>query len=443
MLINSIAQTSEFNIVGWGCSARANGKHDGTYFHQEDKFAYAEPDKGAFFGVYDGHGDATDNNQACNILKDKFHLFFEQAQGSEETRMLEASRQIEALALEYNPKLGGFNVTGSTAAIAYIKNGAAHIAHAGDSRIILFGKHDNNIHFATQDHDFENQAEFARVKQVKGDEFDKHYSTHNRLGQCEPRLNGLPMTRAFGNARAKRIFNKGDVGDGAIIATPEYNDLPLTDNSTFLVMATDGLWDVMKNEEVAAFVNKLMNESIETLKQRYTDRPLTINKHANIAVRNAVGRCMTPPMTEDDFKKTNNFKNKSWDIIAQENNISVNNIRLILNMTEEQFELAYPQNENHAFGRTPMHYDFVEEERGDNTMHDEKCMLIARALRDHAVELGSRDNMLVTVIDLYHPLTLQEKLKSWWYFMSTTKKNIIIGSFIAAIIGMLYCKLIR
>src|SRR5205814_2651094 len=141
-----------------------------------------------------------------------FHLFFEQAQGSEEARMLEASRQIEALALEYNPRLGGFNVTGSTTAIAYIKNGTAHIAHAGDSRVILFGKQDNNIHFATQDHDFENKAEFARVKQVKGDEFDKHYSMHNRIGQYEPRLNDLPMTRAFGNAWATHISNKVDVG---------------------------------------------------------------------------------------------------------------------------------------------------------------------------------------------------------------------------------------
>src|SRR5204863_4598930 len=192
--------------------------------------------------------------------------------------------------------------------------------------------------------------------------------------------------------------------------------------STFLVMATDGLWDVMKNEEVAVFVNRLMNESIETLKQRYTDNPLTINKHANIAIRNAVGRCMTPPMTEDDFKKTDDFKNKSWDVIAQKNNISIKTIRKMLNISKEEFELSYPQNEDHAFGRTPMHCDFVEEECGGMVQHDEKCMLVARALRDHAVALGSQDNILLTVIDLSHPYSIREMMHGWWHFMSTTEK---------------------
>jgi serine/threonine protein phosphatase PrpC len=410
--LSVIAHASEQKaIIAWGMSARANGKVANGIWAQEDKFSQATINRGHFFGVFDGHGDPTDNNQACNILKDKLHVYFEHASGDEQARMLEAFQHVETLAREYIPRQGGFNLTGSTAVVAYISNGLAHVAHAGDSRAIFFGK-TGTIHFATQDHDFDNENEFNRIKAIyPGDELDKRYSEYNRTGKRDPRVNSLPMSRVIGNARAKWIFNKGDVGDGAIIGIPEYNCLGLTDNSTFLVMATDGLWDVMTNEEVMTFVNDNMDKSIETLKQRYTDCPLTAHIIKNRTVRNTVRHLMN--MSEEDFNKNETFKKKPWDVIAQENNISVDKIRETLKITEEDFESTYPQNENPDLGRTPMHYDFVEEECGNKIQHDEKCMLVARALRDHAVALGSQDNILVTVIDLSHPHSVREIIHGW------------------------------
>src|SRR3989442_301877 len=113
-------------------------------------------------------------------------------------------------------------------------------------------------------------------------------------------------------------------------------------------------------------------------------------------------------------------------------------------MTEEIFNATYPQNADPALGKNPMCYDLVEES-DSKTEHDEKCLLIARALRDYEVERGSGDNILVTVIDLpqSYSLPLGQALSKWWYFMSIAKKRTLYISLMAAIVGILYCKLVR
>ena len=69
-------------------------------------------------------------------------------------------------------------------------------------------------------------------------------------GGCvyQKRVNGcLAVSRAFGDY---------DVGKNLIISEPEYAEIPLTNNHGFLVVASDGLWNMMNNEEVAALLQE-------------------------------------------------------------------------------------------------------------------------------------------------------------------------------------------
>jgi len=65
------------------------------------------------------------------------------------------------------------------------------------------------------------------------------------------RINGLhSFSRAVGDADMKQDFTRG-MGEQAIIVNPEYKWVPWGGGKAeFVVIGCDGLWDVMKNEEV-------------------------------------------------------------------------------------------------------------------------------------------------------------------------------------------------
>jgi len=74
---------------------------------------------------------------------------------------------------------------------------------------------------------------------------------------------GLAMTRSLGDAHAKKA---------GVIADPEVDTLHFDPSETavipkYIVMASDGLWDVMNNEQVAEFMydSKNYNKSTQKL----------------------------------------------------------------------------------------------------------------------------------------------------------------------------------
>lgn len=56
----------------------------------------------------------------------------------------------------------------------------------------------------------------------------------------------LAMSRAIGDASLKPF----------VTCAPEIMSRKIEEDDCYLVLATDGLWDVMSNEEVASFVIK-------------------------------------------------------------------------------------------------------------------------------------------------------------------------------------------
>uniref|UniRef100_A0A7S2KG14 PPM-type phosphatase domain-containing protein n=2 Tax=Leptocylindrus danicus TaxID=163516 RepID=A0A7S2KG14_9STRA len=70
------------------------------------------------------------------------------------------------------------------------------------------------------------------------------------------------MSRAFGDFDYKT--NKELPHESqAVIAVPEVKILERSSKDEFIVLACDGVWDVMTNEECAAFVSKECNRDSE------------------------------------------------------------------------------------------------------------------------------------------------------------------------------------
>ena len=70
------------------------------------------------------------------------------------------------------------------------------------------------------------------------------------------RVNGqLAVSRSFGD-----VEHKGSDGPTTVVATPEVFVEPVSEADEFMVIATDGLWDVMASQEVVNFVRIRLSE---------------------------------------------------------------------------------------------------------------------------------------------------------------------------------------
>lgn len=122
------------------------------------------------------------------------------------------------------------DVCGSTAVVALVRKEGAHsvlyVANVGDSRAIL--SKSGKAERMSVDHKADNQDENNRIKQANGVILD------NRVGGV------LAVTRAFGDHALKK--------DGLIV-TPSVTKYILKPFDKYLVMASDGIWDELSDQD--------------------------------------------------------------------------------------------------------------------------------------------------------------------------------------------------
>ncbi len=147
------------------------------------------------------------------------------------------------------------------------KTNEARLFWAGDSRAIVV--RNGKVILATEDHTLNVPAEAERAQRL-GAVVENGRITNKKLGLR------IAMTRSIGDLNIKE-------GAPAVISEPEENSIQLQKND-WLVIACDGLWDVVSNDVVASFVtnnnprpvddNKLPKEGF------FEGRPMFFPKNA-------------------------------------------------------------------------------------------------------------------------------------------------------------------
>lgn len=200
--------------------------------YQEDRFMYANINKGEFFGVYDGHG----GDKTSSFLKNNLHTYFVKAQGTIQDKFIRAFEQADYMCQNSWQD-------GSTVVVMYIdNNNVLHCAWAGDSRLVL--ESSDKVAFASDDHKPDREDEKKRIEKAGG-----KVVMHGVW-----RVNGLAVSRSIGDVGCK------EAGIGQIIATPEYAQKQLTTSNHFAIIASDGLWDVISSKRAVAIVAKALHE---------------------------------------------------------------------------------------------------------------------------------------------------------------------------------------
>lgn len=183
-------------------------------------------------------------------------------------------------------------LSGSCALMAFYDpaKGVVRVANTGDSRAVL-GRWQNGKYVAeamSADHTGFNQDEVARLRREHPDE--------EVIDEKTGRIFGLAVTRAFGDARwkwteemtrrAHEMFFGPAPRPNGVIKTPPYltaePEIKETKVETgahpdFLIMASDGLWDLMSNQDAVTCVQMWLEKNKPTdFIEKYKDTPAKI-----------------------------------------------------------------------------------------------------------------------------------------------------------------------
>ncbi|MED6206496.1 hypothetical protein PIB30_027294 [Stylosanthes scabra] len=157
--------------------------------------------------------------------------------------------------LRSHPNLDCF-CSGSTA-VTIVKQGSnLFMGYIGDSRAVMGSKDSNDSMVAIQltvdlKPDLPREAE--RIKRCKGRVFALQDEPEvPRVWLPFDDAPGLAMARAFGDFCLKEY---------GVISIPEFSHRLLTDKDQFIVLASDGVWDVLSNEEVVEIVSSAPTRS--------------------------------------------------------------------------------------------------------------------------------------------------------------------------------------
>jgi len=225
-----------------------------------------------FFGVFDGHG-GKDVAQYCSTRAHQVYFSVKtehpdwglQQVWTQTYASLDKEIQ-ENLAIEDADCEGS---TGTTCHLQVLPNGkfAISVANVGDSKAILID--DNDLRVLSETHRPTNESEEKRVKSEGG----------RITGERNKRLNGrLAVTRALGDHLMKKT-TKG------LTSTPFIQDTVTVDDSiqSVIVMASDGLWDVVPDSLVMHTVRSA-TESATVIAEKLKGLALQHRSMDNIAV---------------------------------------------------------------------------------------------------------------------------------------------------------------
>ncbi|KAF3948978.1 hypothetical protein CMV_025091 [Castanea mollissima] len=192
--------------------------------------------KQAFFAVIDGHGGqaATDfvaENLGRNITKAL------ECVGGEEGQLEQAIRSGYMVTDKDFLRQGVSS--GACTSSVLLKDGELHVANVGDCRVVLSRK---GVAIAlTNDHRLTREDERLRIENTGG-----FVHCQNGIWRAQGLL---AVSRAIGDLHLKEW----------IISEPEIKRLRLTSDCQFLIMASDGLWDKVNDQEAVDVVLREKN----------------------------------------------------------------------------------------------------------------------------------------------------------------------------------------
>ncbi|XP_039264892.2 putative protein phosphatase 2C T23F11.1 [Styela clava] len=191
------------------------------------------------FAVFDGHGGQAAaqfaSKKICNAVV-SHHAY---QKGDIAVALREGFLQLDDEMMR-DPAIKD-DMSGCTAVSILIKGGKIYCGNIGDSRAISSVR--GHVQQLSFDHKPNHSRELQRITAAGG------WVEFNRVN------GNLALSRAFGDFSFKKNLDKKPE-EQVVTAYPDVIVKDLTPDHEFLVLACDGIWDVLSNEDVVDFVRE-------------------------------------------------------------------------------------------------------------------------------------------------------------------------------------------
>lgn len=206
-----------------------------------------------YYGVYDGHG----GKFVSNFLRNNLSQFFVDKQVMYPLNKLYVNCVYDKLqnVLVEKYKKEATDCGSTCLVVCHFKENNKdylNILNTGDSRCVICR---NNIGIAlTKDHKPDWPDEYCRITKLGGQ--------IKKIGNTV-RINDLSVSRAFGDIESSKF----------VTHLPDLYKYKITEKDKFIIVACDGLWDVLSSQDAVNFV----------LKNCYDSDMVKINQNINIS----------------------------------------------------------------------------------------------------------------------------------------------------------------
>ncbi|KAI5058348.1 hypothetical protein GOP47_0026518 [Adiantum capillus-veneris] len=209
----------------------------------------------AFFGVFDGHGGKSAAQFAAETLARHIATAIENQ--SDDKEGLKSAMQAGYLAMDSEFLEKGLD-SGACSISAFVKDGHLVVANAGDCKAVLCrgGKAEALSNF----HRPSNAEERQRIQNLGG-----FVDCFNGVWRVQ---GTLAVTRGFGDAHLKKWIS----------AEPEVRQLDITNCCEFLILASDGLWDKVNDQEAVDCVREVLGGGQEQAPDSPILRPCKVHR---------------------------------------------------------------------------------------------------------------------------------------------------------------------
>lgn len=210
------------------------------------------------FGVFDGHSGQACSDFAEQHLRGAIFRVWENEEATPDSALIHAFEDLDYAFLNSTPEK---EQSGSTAIAALIIDSMLYVANVGDCRCVL-GKTDGTALDLSKDHVATDPIEGARIAARGG-----FVTVTGRAQGC------LMVSRALGDRAVKRYIS----------ATPDVATHQLSDEDDFIILASDGLWDVVTSKNAVSLVQTTVRVP-DLAAKRLVAKALELGSDDNISV---------------------------------------------------------------------------------------------------------------------------------------------------------------
>eukprot|EP01060_Flectonema_neradi_P034957 TRINITY_DN627_c3_g1_i1.p1 TRINITY_DN627_c3_g1~~TRINITY_DN627_c3_g1_i1.p1 ORF type:complete len:370 (+),score=53.67 TRINITY_DN627_c3_g1_i1:37-1110(+) len=250
----------------------SNATHQANRYNEDRFVCTVSIDGDIWIGVFDGHGGAQVSDYCSRNIVDTVRQELKLAKNSSDEEVSAAMKRgflaldekvVANLKPAYDMGFSDIRRVGSCAILVRIRGDRAYVANAGDCRAVIAESGSSQI-FSSKDHSAMDTATHSQLSKEHPNEPD--IVVQKDSGACYVKGRLMPL-RAIGDLDLKMMEFAGP-RDPAVISkyysspyTPPYItanpdvSVHTLEKGSFLILASDGLWDEMTSEEAANYVS--------------------------------------------------------------------------------------------------------------------------------------------------------------------------------------------